>query len=160
MCTFFSSTLPILGTRYFSLIFLQLLKVSLLSLQIYLFDVCKGSWVIRSNDEESEKINLYHRHIPRLCSGAWLGGYLSVCHCRGPGSFPGHPMWNLWCTNWHCDRLFLPPNTSIFTNEHNYTNGSYLFVRICTPASYSKDHAFNYVPAMFTSTAFCVVCYS
>jgi len=134
---------------WYSLLILQLLKISLLSLQIYLFDVCKWSWVIRSIAEESWKINLSHRHISRLCLVAWLGGYLSVCHCRGPGSFPGQLMWNFWCTKWHCDRLFLPPNTSLFRSEHNYTNGTYLFVHICTPVSYSKDHAFNYVPAMF-----------
>ena len=27
-------------------------------------------------------------------------------HSGGPGSVPGHSMWDLWWTKWHWDRFF------------------------------------------------------
>lgn len=69
---------------WYSLLFLQLLKISLLFLQIYLFDVCKGRRVMRSNSEESLKISSGHRHISRLCHVAMIRRLLVGLSLRRP----------------------------------------------------------------------------
>jgi hypothetical protein len=113
----------------------------------------------KSRAEKSWKIILGSRHISRLCYGAMIRWLLVSLSMRGPSLCPRSTLVEFLVYKWHCDRLFLPLTTSVFPRGHHSTSVTYWFVQMNTPALCYKHRAFVYVPTVFLSTAFCVVCH-
>jgi hypothetical protein len=69
------------------------------------------------DDRKRQALNTWH---------IWIFRVNTKVHRGGPGSSPGHVMWDLWRTKWHWCRFY--PSTSVSPASFHSTNCSTLTI--------------------------------
>jgi hypothetical protein len=86
------------------------------------FDTKRVPWLCKNGFSNSHligqrgKCQNFSKILFCLCHG-W-GSSSLASHHGGPGSHPGHSMWDLWWTKWHWDKFFFKFSLSVLFHHH------------------------------------------